>query len=135
MRSPSRAPKSWRRGSAGRKSGAGRLALRGLSAGNEHRGRQHLRELLGYLARSVPEIEGHAPTPVAFEKAGDRRVAVGPVAGERLHARRLERVANLAAVDRRRLVDLASQAPVGGEIDEDRLALLHVLSSARFAPR
>ena len=37
-----------------------------------------------------------------------------------------ERVADLAAVDRRSLIDLAGQAPVGGEIDEHRMALRDV---------
>ena len=49
-------------------------------------GREHLRQLLRRPARRVPEVERHAGAAAAFEKTGDRRIAVGPVAGEHLYA-------------------------------------------------
>src|SRR5436309_11318701 len=74
----------WKPGSLGGRSGAGCLALHRPSAVNEHRRREQLRQFLGRLARRVPEVERNAGAPAAFEEARDRRIAVGPVAGEDL---------------------------------------------------
>src|SRR6185437_3605045 len=70
----------------------------------------------------------------AFEEAGDCRVALGPIGGEHLDPRLAEGVADLAAVNRGHFVDLAAEAPVGGEIDEHRMALLEIACDARLAP-
>ena len=47
----------------------------------------------------------------------------------------LESIADFVAIDCRCLVDLAGQAPVRGEIDEHRLAPLHVARDSRLGPR
>src|SRR3546814_19046431 len=52
----------------------------------------------------------------------DRGIAVRPVADQRDDPRLVERRLHRIALDRAGLVRLARQAPVGGEIDEDRLA-------------
>ena len=50
--------------------------------------------------------------------AADRGIAIGPVADHHRDARLGEGVADRLACDRRLLVDLARQAPIGGEIEE-----------------
>ena len=82
-----RARRCSRRGSRERRCGSARLALRRLSAGNKHRRREDLRQRLGRLSRRVPQIIRHAGAALAFQEAGDRGVAIGPVAGQHLHAR------------------------------------------------
>src|SRR6478672_9293375 len=104
-RSRSRERRCWRRGSPERKYAVARLALHRLSAGNEHRRSEHLRQLLGQPARCVPEIKRHSGAAAAFEEARDRRIAIGPVGGEDLDARLFETVTNLRAVDRGGFVD------------------------------
>src|SRR5438270_4807224 len=125
----------WRPGSPERRSSAVRLALHRLSAGNENRRGQHLRQLFRRLSRRVPQVERHTSPPSAVEEAGDRGIAIGPIPGEHLHASGLERVTNFGAVDGGGFVDFARQAPVRGEIDEQRPALLNIARDAGLAPR
>src|SRR4051812_1410480 len=127
-------PKCSRPGLRGGRYGRGTLAARSLSAVNEHRARQHLRELLGLPTRRVPEVVRNARAATTFQEARDCGVAIGPVASEHMYASLVERIADFASVDRRRFVDLAGQAPVGGEIDEHRLALPDISRGARLAP-
>ena len=69
--------------------GPSRLALQRLSAGNEHRRGEHLRQLLRIFAGRIPEVERHPGPAAAFEEPSDRRVAVGPVSCKHLHDIRL----------------------------------------------
>src|SRR2546430_885746 len=124
----------WRRGWRERRSSAGLPRLHRLSAGYEHRRGQDLRQLFRRLSRRVPQIERDAGPAAALEEAGDRRIAIGPIPGEDLDLRLAEHVAHFAAVDRRGFVDLAGQAPVGGEINEQRVACRLLLRDRRFAP-
>src|SRR3546814_1713489 len=72
-------------------------------------------------------------TALAFQKAADRGVAVGPVADQHLDTVSGKGGAHRLAVDRDLLIDLAGQAPVGGEIDEHGLALLAKLGKPGLA--
>src|SRR3954452_11971999 len=134
MRNRSPGPRSWRRGWVENGRGAARLALHQLSAANEHRGREDLGELFRRLARDVPEIERHPRAPAAFEKARDRRITGGPVAGQNFDACFLEGIADFASVDRRGLIDLARQTPVRREINEYWFALLQGAGDPRLIP-
>src|SRR4051812_916901 len=126
--------KCWRRGSPARRCGSARLFLRLLSAGNENRWREDLRQLLGRLAGRVPQIERDPCAGATFKEAGDRRVAIGPVADQHFDAGLCERGANLVAVDRGDFIGLARQAPVGREIDEHRMPLRDGACDPPLAP-
>ena len=69
------------------------------------------------------------------EEAADRRIAARPIADQHLHPARAKGLRDLGAVDRRPLVDLAAEAPVGGEIDEDGAVRGAQLGESRFAER
>ena len=56
-------------------------------AGNKHPRGENCGSSSGGLPGSIPQIERHPGAAAAVQEAGDRRVAVGPVAGEHAHAR------------------------------------------------
>src|SRR3954453_8646689 len=88
-----------RRGRPERRSLSALLALRGLSAGDKHRGRQHLRQLFRRLFRSVPQIITHPRPAATLEESCDPRVSVGPVRNEYGDPGLLECSAHLVAVN------------------------------------
>ncbi len=97
----------------------------------QRRRRQHLRQNLRLAALGIIEVERHARAALRLEEAAIAGIVIGPVADHRHHARRLERLCDRVAVDGVGLVDLAGEAPVGGEIEEDRLAGCAQLAAER----
>ena len=82
-----------------------------------------MRQRLGpRSARRIPQVERHPGDALRFEKPRDRGIAPGPVAAQHLHLSFVERSNRAVAIERGGLVGLAGDAPVGGEIDEHRLA-------------
>src|SRR5205809_5545552 len=123
----------WRPGWPAKRCSAALLEC--LSAVNEHLLSQHLRQLFRRFSRLVPKIVRHSgPTP-ALKEPGDRGIAVGPISGEYLDPSLPECVAYLGPIDRRGFIDLAGQAPVGGEINENGAALVRVARDSDLAPR
>ena len=95
------------------------------SAGDKHRRRQDLRQLLG-LARPA-RTTGKAARRPRPRLSRKRVISGSPLVQSptsTLTPAALNAPAHLVAVDRGGLIGLAGQAPVGGEIDEHRLALL-----------
>src|SRR5436190_23228772 len=75
--------------------------------------RQHL--WLG-LARRIIEVERDAGAALRFEEAADGGVAERPVADQHLDAAGTEMLGDFGRGEGAALIDLAGQAPVGGEI-------------------
>src|SRR5207253_430902 len=78
---------------------------------------QNLRKHLRRLSRSIPQIERHARAALLVEEAADLGIAPGPVADQHGDLAPLESARHVGTLEHRFLVDLAGQAPVGGEID------------------
>ena len=69
------------------------------------------------------------------EETRDSRILTGPIASQCHNASLCKRLARRIGVDRNALIDLADQAPVGGEVNEHRRACCAQLSQTRLAER
>ena len=91
---------------------------------------RQLAEDVRRAARAVEKIEGDAVAAVLGEELADLVVVVRPVGPHRHHVVILERPGDLGGVENQPLVDLAGEAPVGGDVHEDELAA----AGERFGP-
>src|SRR5688572_632861 len=80
---------------------------------------EDLRQGFGVATRRVIEVQGYAGTAVALEEAANGDVAACPVADHDTDAACAKGGGDLGLVERGALIDLAGEAPVGGEIEED----------------
>lgn len=69
----------------------------------------------------VKKVERHAFAAVAGEFCGDLRILLGPVCLEEQNVVLFEDVLHIGGVEHGGFHDLAGDAPVGGEVDEDGL--------------
>src|SRR3546814_13878777 len=89
------------------------------SADTNRRGKD-LRQHLGSLVRCIELVEGYRVAAVIGEIGSDFGVLPRPVARESYHSGVGERLLRRIGIDGNAFVDLADQAPVGSEIDNDR---------------
>lgn len=69
------------------------------------------------------------------EETRDSWILTGPIASQCHNASLCKRLARRIGADRNALIDLADQAPVGGEVDEHWRACCAQLSQTRLAER
>src|SRR5687767_11913011 len=94
-----------------------------LSEREDSGNREQLRQDLGRLAGRVVDVERNARAPLGFEEAADGGVSAGPVADQDGDLLLREGSGDILALEHGLLVDLAGDAPVGGEVSEDGPAL------------
>ena len=75
---------------------------------------------MGVTARAVEDVERHGGPSVTRQKLRDHVVAIGPVALHDGDSVLCKQQCGGLGFDHRPFVGLAGQAPVGGEVDEDR---------------
>src|SRR5580704_7510993 len=121
---------------------AASAAFSGLSNGVEDglRGQDlrqdHGRAFFASAARSrVNQIHRHAGPAIRLKYPGDSRVLSGPVGSQCRDTGLCESPAHLRIAQRNTFVDLASDAPCGCEVDEDRFALGAELIQQRLTER
>src|SRR3546814_19580983 len=78
-------------------------------------------DLLGSLVRCIELVEGYRVAAVIGEIGSDFGVLPRPVARESYHSGVGERLLRRIGIDGNAFVDLADQAPVGSEIDKDKI--------------
>ena len=75
-----------------------------------------------FTARGVDDVGGDAAAVDGGELLGDRGVVLGPVGAEEGDVVFAELVLDVGGFEDEALVDLAAEAPGGGEVDEDGMA-------------
>ena len=95
-----------------------------VDGANDDAGREDLGEDVGWSGRvgGVEGVGGNSAAAEGGEGLGDGGILIGPVGAEEDGAGIAEMLLDVGAVEDEALVDLAAEAPAGGEVDEDGFA-------------
>ena len=97
--------------------------------------REHLGQHQGGLSGEVKDVGRHTGAAELAERGSDVLIVLGPVGADQHDSGIAQAPPHIATIEDRALINLAAQAPAGGEIDKHRPALGAVLLDGRAAVR